>query len=177
MSPWPAAGPRQNWAVSSRRWQRPPAAAGEPTSVVEERSPVEVPVVIRRLLTIHDRSSFEGRTLGGSQCQPDMRKLSTPSLHLTHSSWTMPRRGRRDIRSSDHVPGVVDPAAFRHRTRETPSFPFARDRTERPNCGPQALVSFCRKTGENGAGQVRLRQKYGYSVSSITMIDESRAVK
>src|SRR5215831_8978047 len=40
-------------------------AAGEPTSDVEERSPVEAPVVIRHLLTIHDRSSSEGWTLGG----------------------------------------------------------------------------------------------------------------
>src|SRR5262249_18410149 len=39
-------------------------AAGEPTSGVEERSPVEAPVVIRRLLLIHDRSSFEAWTLG-----------------------------------------------------------------------------------------------------------------
>jgi hypothetical protein len=35
---------------------------------------VEVPVVIRRLLSIHDPSFFEGWTLGGSQCQPDVRK-------------------------------------------------------------------------------------------------------
>ena len=36
----------------------------EPASGVEERSPVEVPVVIRRILTVHDRSSFEGWTPG-----------------------------------------------------------------------------------------------------------------
>jgi hypothetical protein len=39
-------------------------AAAQPTSGVEDRSPVEVPVVIRRLLTVHDRSSVEGWTPG-----------------------------------------------------------------------------------------------------------------
>src|SRR5260370_32746493 len=61
-------------ASTIRSATSPACAAGEPTSGVEERSPVEVPVVIRHLLMIHDRSSFEGWTLGGSRCQPDVRK-------------------------------------------------------------------------------------------------------
>jgi hypothetical protein len=70
-------GPRISDFQDLASWRRLTVigAAGEPASGVEERSPVEMLVVIRRLLMVHDRSSFEGWTLGEASDQPDVPSI------------------------------------------------------------------------------------------------------